>query len=1326
MVAFRSASSQMNVAGTDQGSVTVTKPAGTAEGDVLLAFTNMGDNDTGFSAPAGFVKVGEFDDTGQKSHLYKKIATDSEPANYTWTLSTAQLGTIGVAMVAFSGAHDLGTWAARAATTEDPVLINELYTNRDALPFHFYCWRDSTTGTVSATGFTEAFDSVSNNNGATIFRGQAGYYPSAIVQAGDNLTEISINPTTSITSSVVWSVMVQDAAPDDETWDSTNGDFGVEIELNGTWTEITPYVQHQDKIRITRGVQGTTERADYSRAYFTLENTDGRFSLWNTGSPYYPYLTRNTPVRIHKAYGTKQLQLDGAMEIPGDQIMVGSNITTPLVDDLAVTGDIDVRIDLEPETWRQEQLLAGIGQSSFSSGWYWYLTNEGLMVVVYNSSTLSFSAVSTTAVPTTTARQALRFTLDVNNGASGSTVTFYTSDSISGSWTQLGDAVVNTGAISLFYDGGIMGVGHLPYSGVDALHAIVYHFEYRNGIAGTLVSDIDFTALTNGAKTFTDDDSHLWIMVNNAVVSNRRWRFYGEIPEWPNAWDSTGSWIYVNSVAAGVQRRLERSTSDPSAWYRHYTKSVAASPTATVPYVDPLAYWPCEDGDRSFECASAIPSVPPMYVYGAPDFAGYDFIPGSKPIPRLASAKFQGRVNNAESGYFMLRFILHAETSIAAGSNIFTVWGGSGIQLVKVNYTGVDTWQLQMFATEAAVETDTATTTVGSISVETIGKTNHVIFVMEQNGSDIDWSLDVWSDRSEASGATGASFAGQTLGKIRQVAFNNDSTNKMSTVGIGHVAVFGSTGQPTLLGLDRPEMGFRYETAANRIRKFTQEERLEPRHVGARDKSMFMGVQDADAVYSNMTSAAFSDQGFLIDPLDALGTLYRTLRSMFNQPPHITLSYTGNELSGELTPVQDDSYINNDVTVNRGDAGSSRFKLESGALSVLPPPNGVGEYSQSVSMSLAHDGLCEQIASWMVHEGTLDELHFRQIDVALENLRIAADATLIEKLLRLDIGKRLDITDTPDFLPPEDVRQIVIGYEEWFDNFQHDFRLNTVPERTFEVATYDDGDRFDTAGSTLATSVNTVATSLSVSTELGPVWSTTAADFDIRIDGERMTVTAVANDTTTDTSDTFNRADSTTNLGSTDGGVVQAWTQNSGTWGINTNAAYISAAAAASIATVAGDNDFELCSVTVSSWASGEAFLVFRHTDASNYIRWGGTVGSAATLIVRDAAVETTYTADDTFFTLAAGDTLAVRCQGSVIECFVNGALALTVSNTAEQSATRVGMRLATTAPRLDNFSLDVAHSAQTLTVTRSVNGVVSSHAAGQDVVLWDRPTRGL
>ena len=151
--------------------------------------------------------------------------------------------------------------------------------------------------------------------------------------------------------------------------------------------------------------------------------------------------------------------------------------------------------------------------------------------------------------------------------------------------------------------------------------------------------------------------------------------------------------------------------------------------------------------------------------------------------------------------------------------------------------------------------------------------------------------------------------------------------------------------------------------------------------------------------------------------------------------------------------------------------------------------------------------------------------------------------------------------------------------------------------------------------------------------------------------------------------------------------------------------------------------------VSVPTWTSGTAHLVFRYTDGSNYLRFGGTVAGQALLEQVVAGVATTIsTADDNqgLFTLAEGDTLAVRTRGSVIEGYVNGRLAVCVSDTTQENATIIGLRLTTNVPRLNNFHVIASGFTQTYTLERGRNGAASYHKAETPILINRTPYRGI
>lgn len=1251
------------------------------------------------------------------------------------------------------------------------------------------------------------------------------------------------------------------------------------------WEDITAFVNEESKIRVTRGVQGSSGRSDFSRAYVELNNTDGRFSLRKQDGAYYGALQRNNQIRISKAFGTKSLQLQGNVAVEGTNVL-GDSLACLLTSALSITGDIDIRIDLEPESWRDEQMLCGIeyaGDETFgfgNEGWSLYLDGFGVPHLTWHDGTNFFDVSAELAVPQKL-RQALRVTLDVDNGASGKTLTFYTADTIAGPWTQLGDIVTQSGTTSIAYTGGTLRVGHVSGRDQRGIHGSVYAFELYTGIAGSAVTDIDFTSLTNGAHSFTDSNSNRWVTIGNSVISNRRYRFHGEVAEWPTSWDSTGTWIVTSATGAGVQKRLERGNSPVSAMRRYHTKGIISDPGAFERFATPYAYWPLEDEEGAFELASGLPSKPAMQIYGNPDWEGTD---GDKfnesgPLIKLNGAKFGGRITGNPRDYADIRWIHYSPTGMSDQAVVMEGYSSGYITQFKLVYETDNTWRFDGYAEG---DSGSVTITSGGQTITTEGELMHLRLLMADDGTgDLDVTMTAYDVLGTELGSWTDTYVATNIGRLYRVNVNPDGTVVDSYV--GHLAVYGEDSPE----FTEPLNAYHYETAGDRIHRLCKEEGVGFRHIGTLSETAFMGYQDIDTPFSVMSSAAVTEDGFLVDPLDGFGVELRTTRSLYGQAAHLTLSYTGNELSGEMRPQDDDSYILNDFTANRGGAGGARFRRTDGRLSVNAPPAGVGPYESSQSYSLAHEGQCVDLASWHVYRGTLDEERYTRIELALENLRVAADSALTERILTIDVGDRVDITDTPDFLESDDIRQIVVGYEEWFDNFQHEVRLNTLPERIYEVAEYDAWRHFDGDTTELYQDVTAATEQLVFNTDDAPQWTSEvkAMPFDVRIDGEVVRVVApgpLVNDnpffyedvsgwsvesstltystdylhpnqastgtmkitpdggvafvgatsthtavgtitpgnrykvsfwaysplgwadvrptaswyTSADgfisttgsaamavpaaqwtyveetftapatasrsaararmggtpaatdvlyvwgvriteltavspnwyTSDTFDRTDSTTTPGSTNGGLAKTWTESSGTWGIISNTAYITASAD-SIMTLTWTRNVDWLEVTVPTWTSGTAHLVFRYTDGSNYLRFGGTVAGQALLEQIVAGVATTIaTAEDNqgLFTLAAGDTLAVRCNGSVIECFVNGRLAICVSDTTQESATIVGLRLTTNVPRLNNFYAASAGFTQTYTVERGINGAASYHRANATVFLNRTPYRGL
>lgn len=176
--------------------------------------------------------------------------------------------------------------------------------------------------------------------------------------------------------------------------------------------------------------------------------------------------------------------------------------------------------------------------------------------------------------------------------------------------------------------------------------------------------------------------------------------------------------------------------------------------------------------------------------------------------------------------------------------------------------------------------------------------------------------------------------------------------------------------------------------------------------------------------------------------------------------------------------------------------------------------------------------------------------------------------------------------------------------------------------------------------------------------------------------------------------DDFNRANSTSTLGSTNTG--QVWTAHQGTWGIASNAAYVvtSSGPGWNEATVesGGANVMVQGQVAVVAGAFyGVPRLLFRFTDTANYLYVEAHSVNGWALKKREAGSETTL--GSPYATAATNnDVVKVVANGSALEVFVNAVSRITATSAFNVSATRCGIAVKTTTngtiDRWDNFEV--------------------------------------
>jgi hypothetical protein len=238
-------------------------------------------------------------------------------------------------------------------------------------------------------------------------------------------------------------------------------------------------------------VNGVGTVANYGTAGSLLPTTVGSSTAADSNDPKFLAHT-----------GTNYVYTPGGAASGGTP---GNLLSVPDSTALDITGDIDIRCKIACDDWTPAAAMYILTK---------YTTGGNLSYVLQVNSngtfTLTWSTDGTTALSATStvantiadgSIKWVRATLDVDNGASGNTATFYLSDDGT-SWTQLGSTVVTAGVTSIFAGTSSVALGQRNIYDANApFIGKYYRAQILNGINGTTVLDVDTSVITTGAAT---------------------------------------------------------------------------------------------------------------------------------------------------------------------------------------------------------------------------------------------------------------------------------------------------------------------------------------------------------------------------------------------------------------------------------------------------------------------------------------------------------------------------------------------------------------------------------------------------------------------------------------------------------------------------------------------------------------------------------------------------------------------------------------------------------------------------------------------------------
>jgi hypothetical protein len=871
-------------------------------------------------------------------------------------------------------------------------------------------------------------------------------------------------------------------------------EYHVEIWVNGAWTDITSYVFGHDRaeIVIDQGSSSESGSAQPCRVDMEINNRDGRFSPLNATGPYYGSLGLNTPLRIYKQLISAGFATVVSSAWPDTDTPVMSwttfeaggviaasdyssssgrgNHSVPAANAYRSTylagtdyQECDVTVDLKLDTTNitGEQvswavLLGGETTSDYYSLAVELQTDETFFLSLLKNGVtyIDFENITDSGLVHTTA-QVLRLRVQLEG------------------WHIRAKLWASTGSEPAEWMFDARTTEDVPFGWIG-------------------LQSKRWTGNTNGTLVFSYDN-----------LDVKLYLFAGEVAEWPNQRDETGNDVYSPITAAGLMRRVGAANKPIQSPIRGFVN------TQPIPATSVVGYWALEERSKARSGSPDIGTGPAVIVdtQATPTAHDQQWGNGSVPAWLYPTFAFYG------DGWLQAPVSIPGFTAIRGWRWEFAVKPASSGDWAVTLQCQTYNWVLTFKPATKVVtvrKPDLSTLDVDFTSTVLFDGGMHILeFGVHQDGADIDFQIAT----DEGAGATLGSIAGTV--EPLWLWYVSGSTHVDSPSTIGHVVVwdadftFGGTVETwdALAGLPG-------ETAIDRMDRLCALESVPFYSSGDAAVSAALGPQSLSALSGQLDSIAETDGGILFDTRSTLGMMYRGLSNIVNQSPTVTLDYAAGELVAPLDPQFDDRNIINRVRASSESGGEYEVIQTTGPMSTLPPAEGgAGEYFGTVQVNTYLDDQLPHVAGWRVRQGTLHEMRYPSVSVNL--VRAALSAAKVNRLLQTRVGDRIDLDNLPDdHGAGTAVRgQLVRGFQTRINRFSQSMTFYTVPASGYEVAEADDGvSKAGAAASYLASSPTSGATSFTVKSLDGTRWTTDAGQMPllVTIGGEDMSVGAVS------------------------------------------------------------------------------------------------------------------------------------------------------------------------------------------------------------------------
>lgn len=595
--------------------------------------------------------------------------------------------------------------------------------------------------------------------------------------------------------------------------------------------------------------------------------------------------------------------------------------------------------------------------------------------------------------------------------------------------------------------------------------------------------------------------------------------FQGYADGFTPSWDALGAVPTVELSASGTLRRLAQGASPVSSAYRR-----SMTDTTSV-----LAYWPLE------EASGAV--ISPDVRGGAPMFpsttdgirwASSTAFECSDALPQVDTASLTGVVTPyTGTGENQVRFFLVVpDAGLTDGSVLAYISTTGTLGRFDIVYADSGTGNLSIYIYNSDGTLNTSTV---NATFDMDGNRRRLELDLTESGGNVSWTLGVLdATPGDPGGVISGSVTGKTVDTVSQVQLA--PLGQCSGTVFGHVTVQNDVTstfeaaaafwawQRSNLSRLIPEVPDTSTTTASRLYRLTTENDIAlTRYAGSVSSDSInpqgegMGPQSIATLLDLLGECETMDQGQLWDGRTA-GLAYTNRRRREDGTVALTIDVSAGQLAAPFAPVDDDQRTRNRVTVQRTAGVSASYEDASGPMGTAV----IGVYDTSVDANATSDLYPLHLAGWLVNLGTVEGYRLPTLTI---DLRVTD--TLAGAVLDLIPGARVQVLLPAAALaafPTPTLDLIVEGIAHQVDASGWVATLSCSPFSPWAVGRVasDTGDasefllRPDTSGASLAATAVVGATSLSVATTSGPLWTTTADDFPLTLDVGGVPVTATA------------------------------------------------------------------------------------------------------------------------------------------------------------------------------------------------------------------------